>query len=152
MYRYQYHPPKYDRGPLHPVQSPPPSDPTARNFIPGPFHLPRLRQTYDSTIAPDILTLAYQHREPGEGPADDDDDGDQRLRRWDGSSPYHKNRPLRPPRGGHRLRLVERDVTFRNVPRVEAVTLSCYVPQGIKVKDHSLVARIVIQAIPGVWP
>jgi large subunit ribosomal protein L5 len=49
--RYQYHPPKYDRGPLHPIQSPNQSDPIARDFVPGPFSLPRLRQTFQSTIS-----------------------------------------------------------------------------------------------------
>lgn len=63
--RYQYHPPKYYRGPLHPVQCPPSSDPTARDYVPGPFSLPRLKHTYDSTIAPDLMTMTYQHAPPG---------------------------------------------------------------------------------------
>uniref|UniRef100_A0A8H7TSU8 Uncharacterized protein n=1 Tax=Bionectria ochroleuca TaxID=29856 RepID=A0A8H7TSU8_BIOOC len=62
--------PKYYRGPLHPVQMPAPSDPTARDFKPGPFNVPRLRHTYDGTIAPDILTLTYQHKVPGEAVAE----------------------------------------------------------------------------------
>src|SRR5207253_2079316 len=33
--RYQYHPPRFNRGPLHPIQSPPASDPVARDFVPG---------------------------------------------------------------------------------------------------------------------
>jgi len=35
--RYQFRPPRYYRGPLHPIQPPKPSAPNSREFIPGPF-------------------------------------------------------------------------------------------------------------------
>ncbi|KAK4138746.1 ribosomal protein L5 [Trichocladium antarcticum] len=146
--RYQYHPPKYERGPLHPVQSPASSDPIARDFVPGPFNLPRLKQTYHSTIASDLMTLAYMHVPPGtpgkERP--------ERLRGWDGSSPYHKNRALRGPRGNPVLPLVERDVTFNNVPEIKEITISSYVPDAIQDADHLLVARSVLLALTGTTP
>ncbi|OAA61701.1 50S ribosomal subunit [Niveomyces insectorum RCEF 264] len=151
--RYQYHPPKYDRGPLHPVQSPPSSDPTARDFVPGPFYAPRLRQTYQSTIAADLMTLAYTHTPPGEKPPPSSSGPVDRLRRWDDSSPYHKNRPLRPPRGGESiLRPLERPITFRNVPDLRAITLATFVPQAAREPDRLVVARAVLQAVTGVVP
>lgn len=104
---YQYRSPKYDRGPLHPHRPPPPSDPHSRLFVPGPFSLPRVEQTYESTIAPDILTLCYVHNPPGFKPPP----RPERLRKWDDSSPYHKNRPLRGPRGGDVLRLLRKPIT-----------------------------------------
>ncbi|KAL1968986.1 hypothetical protein VTN77DRAFT_820 [Rasamsonia byssochlamydoides] len=145
--RYQYRSPKYDRGPLHPHRPPPPSDPHSRLFVPGPFTLPRVQQTYDSTIAQDILTLCYVHRPPGfeEPPRP------PRLRPWDGSSPYHKNRPLRGPRGGDVLRLLRKPITFRNIPKLERITIHSYVKQAATEGSHWLhVAGMAVQAISNV--
>lgn len=146
--RYQYHPPKYNRGPLHPVQSPPSSDPIARDFVPGPFSVPRLMHTYDSTIAPDLATLTYQHTPPGTKKSDAPK---ARLREWDDSSPYHKNRPLRGPRGGSssRLGLLERDLSWFEIPRIEAVTINMFTPKAVSDKEYLNAARAVLQAISG---
>ncbi|KAL2259641.1 hypothetical protein VTK26DRAFT_6618 [Humicola hyalothermophila] len=146
--RYQYHPPKYQRGPLHPVQSPPSSDPIARDFVPGPFNLPRLKQTYHSTIASDIMTLAYTHKPPGTP----DKEIPPRLRGWDGSSPYHKNRALRGPRGNPVLPLIERDITFNNIPAIKEITVASFTPAAIEDPDHLLVARSVLLALTGTTP
>lgn len=146
--RFQYHPPKFDRGPLHPIQSPPSSDPTARNFVPGPFNHPRLKQTYDSTIASDLMTLAYSHTVPGtpEPPTR------ERLREWDGSSPYHKNRPRRGPRGTSSLDLLEKEINFRHIPEIKAVSISAFMPKAAKIPVMLPVARSVIQAVSGNTP
>lgn len=40
--RYQVRPPRYYRGPLHPIQPPKPSSPNSREFIPGPFARERI--------------------------------------------------------------------------------------------------------------
>ncbi|KAH8756766.1 ribosomal protein L5 domain-containing protein [Diaporthe sp. PMI_573] len=144
--RYQYHPPKFRRGDLHPVQSPPSSDPIARDFQAGPFYLPRLKETWQTTIAQDLMTLTYEHKPPGtaKGPIG------QRLRTWDDSSPYHKNRPLRGPRGPTgALRPVERDIDFKTVPELLAITLSTYVPKGTKEPTYLLAARAALQAVSG---
>ncbi|KAG5999189.1 hypothetical protein E4U43_002243 [Claviceps pusilla] len=149
--RYQYHPPKYYRGPLHPVQTPKSSDPTARDFVPGPFSFPRLKHTYDSTIAPDLLTMTYQHSPPGVA---EPESQKGTLRQWDGSSPYHKNRPNRGPRGGgsSRLGILERDVDWNNIPEIEAVTINSYAPMSSQNKEYLHVARAVVQAISGAFP
>ncbi|CCE34810.1 related to ribosomal protein L5 precursor,mitochondrial [Claviceps purpurea 20.1] len=149
--RYQYHPPKYYRGPLHPVQSPESSDPTARDFVPGPFSVPRLKQTYDSTIAHDLMTMTYKHKPPGYV-APESKKG--HLREWDDSSPYHKNRPRRGPRGGasSRLGLLERDVEWNNITSLSAVTINSYAPEACHSKDYLHVTRAVIQAISGAYP
>ncbi|KAJ6438516.1 mitochondrial 54S ribosomal protein YmL7/YmL5 [Purpureocillium lavendulum] len=149
--RYQYHPPKYYRGPLHPVQMPPSSDPTARDFVPGPFSFPRLKHTYDSTIAPDLLALTYTHIPPGTVPVESQKGT---LREWDESSPYHKNRPRRGPRGGgsSRLGILERKITWNNIPEIEAVTINSYAPLASDNKEYLHVARAVVQAISGAYP
>ncbi|KAH8909077.1 ribosomal protein L5 [Coniochaeta sp. PMI_546] len=146
--RYQYHPPKFNRGPLHPIQSPPSSDPVARDFIPGPFNIPRIKHTFESTIASDIMTLTYLHSPPGTPKKVIP----QRLRSWDDSSPYHKNRPLRGPRGHSNLPLIERDITFNNIPAIKEVTIDCFVPQALKEDEHLLVARTMLLAISGQMP
>ncbi|KAI9750574.1 MAG: hypothetical protein M4579_006403 [Chaenotheca gracillima] len=143
--RYQFRPPKYYRGPLHPHQPPPPSDPSSREFIPGPFTLPRLQQTYESTIEPDLLTLTYTHQIPGTVAPP----RTQRLRSWDDSSPYFANRPLRGPRGGDVLRLLKRPTTFRNVPELERITVHSFVKQATESSAALHVAGMVLQAITG---
>ncbi|KAI8659519.1 hypothetical protein NCS56_01169200 [Fusarium sp. Ph1] len=149
--RYQYHPPKYYRGPLHPVQMPLSSDPTARDFVPGPFNFPRLKHTYDSTIAPDLMTLTYQHTAPGTEPPVSNKGN---LREWDGSSPYHENRPRRGPRGGgsSRLGIIERPIAWHNIPELESVTINSFAPLGAQNKEYLHVCRAVVQAISGAFP
>ncbi|KAF7513480.1 hypothetical protein GJ744_008774 [Endocarpon pusillum] len=145
--RYQFRPPKYDRGPLHPHQPPPASDPSSRIFVPGPFSSSRVEQTYHNMIAPDILTLCYQHNPPGYRPPPKA----PRLRSWDDSSPYHANRQLRGPRGGDVLRLLRKPITFRNIPMIERITVHTFVKQVIKEGSAPLhVAGMVLQAITNV--
>ncbi|KAF1347011.1 ribosomal protein L5 domain-containing protein [Delphinella strobiligena] len=144
--RYRFRPPKYYRGPLHPHQPPPPSDPSSRLFQPGPFTLPRLQQTYETTFAPDLMTLAYVHYPPGYQPTPKA----PRLRPWDGASPYYKNRPLRGPRGAEVLRLLRKPITFRNVPKLEKVTVHTMVSGAIEDSAHLHVAGMVVQAITNV--
>ncbi|KAI5290926.1 hypothetical protein KEM52_000310 [Ascosphaera acerosa] len=124
--RYQFRPPKYYRGPLHPHRPPPDWDPASRRFVPGPFTLPRVEQTYDASIEADYMTLCYMHTPPGFTPAAVPD----RLRAWDDSSPYHANRPRRAPRGGNVLRLLRRPVTFNAVPRLTRITVNTYAKAG----------------------
>jgi large subunit ribosomal protein L5 len=144
--RYQYRPPKYYRGPLHPHQPPSVSDPASRLFQPGPFSLPRLEQTYQSTIAADLLTLTYQHYPPGfRAPTKA-----QRLREWTGDSPYFKNRPLRPPRGSSNLRLLTPPRTFRNIPEITKVVVHSMVPEAQENSAHLHVAGMAVQAMTNV--
>ncbi|KAM7206490.1 Ribosomal protein L5 domain containing protein [Naviculisporaceae sp. PSN 640] len=146
--RYQYHPPKYTRGPLHPIQSPPSSDPIARDFVPGPFNLPRLKQTYRSTISSDLMTLTYNHVIPGTP----DKEPVERLRIWEGDSPYFKNRPKRAPRGSPQLMIKEKDITFRNIPELASISVATYVPDCKDNPDLLLVARTALLAITGALP
>ncbi|KAF3086832.1 hypothetical protein TWF225_010220 [Orbilia oligospora] len=120
--RHQVRHPRYYRGPYHPHQPPKPSDPSSREFVPGPFTSERLWDHYNDTIAADLMTMAYTHSAPHavEKPQKD------RLRKWEGDSPYFENRPRRGPRGKDYLPLTHRPITFRNVPRLEEVVLHCF--------------------------
>ncbi|KAL5114553.1 54S ribosomal protein L7, mitochondrial [Pleosporales sp. CAS-2024a] len=145
--RYQYRPPKYYRGALHPHRPPPVADPASRQFQPGPFALPRLAQTYQSTVAPDLLALTYQHYPPGYRAPHNE----QRLRAWVGDSPYYKGRPLRGPRGkGEVLRLLQEPRTFRNIPRITKVVVHSMVPEAHEDSAHLHVAGMILQAITNV--
>lgn len=96
------------------------------------------------------MTLTYNHKPPGTP----EKVVEERLRSWDDSSPYHKNRPLRGPRGpgGKMLRRIEHDITFRNVPEIKAITVATYVPKGIRTRANLLAARATLQAITGKVP
>jgi large subunit ribosomal protein L5 len=130
---------------------PPSSDPIARDFVPGPFNVPRGKHTYESTVASDLLALTYTHIPPGTPPSVSQKGT---LRQWDGSSPYHKNRPARGPRGGgsSRLNLLERDINCNNIPEIEGVSIAAYAPLSGENKEYLQVARAVVQAITGVFP
>ncbi|CAF9931997.1 MAG: hypothetical protein GOMPHAMPRED_006471 [Gomphillus americanus] len=141
--RYRFRAPRYYRGPLHPHQPPHPSNPTARNYIPGPFSSPRLLQTYDSTLSHDLMILYYQHT-PFNTPRPPIK---ERLRSWDDSSPYHKNRPLRAPRGTVKLGLLDKKITFRNIPQLSAITVSIVIPEASSDSRFLHTAGMMVQAI-----
>ncbi|KAK6437872.1 54S ribosomal protein L7, mitochondrial [Oleoguttula sp. CCFEE 5521] len=135
--RYQFRPPKYYRGPLHPHQPPPPSDPSSREFIPGPFSLPRLKQTYDSTTAPDLMTLAYVHHPPGytapKSPPDYDHGKAPRL-----TSPI--------------VHCEDQEVEYgwQDIPQVERITVHTFVKDATSDSARLHVAGMVLQAITSV--
>lgn len=92
------------------------------------------------------MSLTYTHFPPGyHAPTKS-----ARLRSWDGASPYYKNRPLRGPRGSDVLRLLRKPITFRNVPRLEKVTVHSMVSGAIDDSGHLHVAGMVLQAITNV--
>ena len=142
-HRYQIRSPRYYRGTLHPHQPPPASNPTSREYIPGPFTNPRLSQTWDATLSHDLMVLGYQHVPPGTPTPPPK----QRLRSWDDSSPYHKNRPLRAPRGAAGLPLLNKPITFNNVPTLDKITVSILVRDASSSSAHLHVAGMILQAI-----
>jgi len=97
------------------------------------------------------MTLAYMHKPPGT-PKAIKGGKRERLRTWDGSSPYHENRPLRAPRGSSSLPLIEDDISFNNIPEIRAVHVVTMVPGAIKNQDLLINSRAVVQAITGVYP
>ena len=90
--------------------------------------------------------MAYTHYPPGfERPQKG-----ERLRQWVGDSPYFKNRPRRGPRGYDVLPLLRKPTTFRNVPRLEGITIHTMVKGAIDDSAHLHVAGMVLQAITNV--
>ncbi|KAI1003758.1 hypothetical protein K3495_g4450 [Podosphaera aphanis] len=145
--RYRYRSPRYYRGPLHPHQPPPKTDPASREFVPGPFWYTRLDKTYQSTIASDLMTMMYVHKQPGVVTPPRAD----RLRTWDDSSPYHKGRPKRGPRGpGQVLRLIERDIDWRNIPKIKEITVHSFIKEAVDDSAYLHTAGMLLQAVTGV--
>lgn len=92
------------------------------------------------------MTLSYHHYPPGfRAPPKA-----ERLRTWEGDSPYFKNRQRRGPRGADTLRLLRQPITFQNVPQLERVTIHCMTKLAMEDKSHLDVATMVLQAISGV--
>lgn len=92
------------------------------------------------------MTMAYQHFPPGttrplKG---------ERLRSWIGDSPYYKNRPLRGPRGGDVLTLLRKPITFKNIPKLERVTVHTMVKAATSNSAPLHVAGMILQAITNV--
>ena len=91
--------------------------------------------------------MCYQHLPPGfRAPPKP-----ERLRSWDDTSPYHKNRPRRGPRGGDVLRLLRKPIAFNNIPELERVTVHSFVGQAATNGSQYLhVAGMAVQAITNV--
>lgn len=94
------------------------------------------------------MTLTYSHTPPGTVSVPKA----ERLRTWDGSSPYHKNRPKRGPRGGDVLRLIEQDVNWHNIPKIKEVTVHSMVSGALSDSAHLHVAGLMLLSITGVRP
>jgi large subunit ribosomal protein L5 len=94
------------------------------------------------------MTLAYAHKIPGEVEAPKA----ERLRTWDDSSPYHKGRPKRGPRGAEVLGLIERDFGWQKIPRIEEVTVHSMVKGAIDDIAYLHVAGMLLQSITGAKP
>ena len=91
--------------------------------------------------------MTYIHNPPGFKPPPKT----ARLRSWDDTSPYHKNRPLRGPRGGDVLRLLRKPITFRNIPALKKVTVHSYVKEAASSGSAYIhVAGMILQAITNV--
>ena len=89
------------------------------------------------------MVLSYSHIPPGtpQPPTP------QRLRSWDDSSPYYKNRPLRAPRGTETLPLLDKPVNFRNVPTLSAITASILVRRATDNSGFLHAAGILLQSL-----
>ncbi|EPS37664.1 hypothetical protein H072_8681 [Dactylellina haptotyla CBS 200.50] len=143
--RHQVRHPRYYRGPYHPHQPPKPSDISSREFMPGPFTSERLWDHYMDTISADYMTLNYTHIPPNTP----DKVRKERLRKWEGDSPYFENRPLRGPRGRNYLRLLSKPITFRNVPRLQEIVFHCFADAATKNELAIRVAIMIAQVITG---
>ena len=132
----------YNVSKLSPIQPPPQISPTSPYFVPRKLgQTTRLSTYYDEIVAPNYLLLNY-------------DPAAKRQKhllplRWDGTSPYHKNRPQ--PRD-QRLTPLRQPITSRNLPVVKSITVHTFVKSSIGRRPDLLNAALAVQSITGQRP
>jgi len=132
----------YNVSKLSPVQPPSDLSPASPNFVPSKLgQSTRLTTYYDEIVAPNLLLMSY---DPAAKPK-------KQLPplRWDGTSPYHKNRPQ--PRERPLLKL-KQPVTPKNLPIVESITVHTFVKSSIAKRSDLLNAALALQSITGQRP
>jgi large subunit ribosomal protein L5 len=94
-----------------------------------------------------MLALMYNHIPVGFKPPPPK----QRLRSWEGDSPYFAGRPLRGPRGSAVLLPEHRPITFRTIPKLEGVTVHSMASEASASNESAYlhVASMAIQAMTG---
>jgi large subunit ribosomal protein L5 len=127
---------------LTPIQPPPVTSPSSPHFVPKKMgQRTRLSAYYDDLIAPDYLLMNFdatmKHKQ-------------QLLPlRWDGTSPYHKNRkiPRQPP-----LPRLRQPVDAKNIPMVKGITVHTMVKSALIKRPDLLSAALVVQSLTGKRP
>lgn len=132
----------YNKSKLSPIQPPSELSPTSPYFVPRKLgQTTRLSTYYDEIIAPNYLLMNY-----------DPNPKKQRQLlplRWDGTSPYHKNRPQ--PRQ-QVLPKLRKPITADNLPRVKSITVHSMVKGSIHRRPDLLSAALAVQSITGQRP
>lgn len=132
----------YNVSKLSPIQPPSPLSPSSPLFVPRKLgHSTRLQTYYDTLVAPTLLLMSY-------------DPSAKRKKqlpplRWDGTSPYHKNRPQ--PRERPLLKL-KQPLTVRNLPRIESITIHSFMKSSIQTRSDLLNTALAVQSIAGERP
>lgn len=121
-----------------------PGDPRSASFRPQETRPDRVRRHYETTLAPDLLLMCYEHEadtRPG-----------LKRREWDGTSPYHINRPLRAPKGSKAARPDIHPVKWSNIPELEKIVINCFVNDAKENQHLAIAAALQLQQITGVKP
>jgi large subunit ribosomal protein L5 len=144
----QFNPPSvigvrhYNVSKLSPIQPPPHTSPTSPYFVPRKLgHTTRLSQYYDDLVAPHMLLMNFDPTAKRE----------QQLLpiRWDGTSPYHKNRPQPRTRPATKLR---QPFSAKNLPTIQSITVHSMVKSSIMKRPDLLNAALAVQSITGQRP
>jgi Ribosomal protein L5 len=101
----------------------------------------RLSNYYEEIVKPNFLLMHYDSTAKKQK---------QLLPyRWDGTSPYHKNRPQ--PRD-ITMPKVKQPVRYNNIPVIEQITIHAAVNTSIQSRTDLLDAALVIQSLTGQRP
>jgi large subunit ribosomal protein L5 len=132
----------YNVSKLHPIQPPPVTSPLSPYFEPRRMGFrTRLSTHWKETLAPNFLLMRFDPAAKWKQ--------QQLPLRWDGTSPYHKNRPQ--PRDRH-LPRVAQPINARNIPQVVSITVHTMVKSSITRRPDLLNAALAIQSITGKRP
>ncbi|CAR25878.1 hypothetical protein ZYGR_0A04510 [Zygosaccharomyces rouxii] len=113
-------------------------------FNPVTTHQDRVHEHYLNTLKSDMLLINYAHNAQTKAGL--------KKRSWDGSSPYHINRPLRKPQGSTSQLPDLHPVKWHNIPEVTSVVLNCYVREAKENKLLAISAALQLQQITGCKP
>lgn len=120
------------------------------HYEPRDLERSRFEEYYHDVLAQDLMAMQFHHMTDGERASQKVRTNE--LRAWDGSSPYHKNRPLRPLRGKKVFKPLSEARTFRNVPRIEAIYVHTMVKESLQDRSKLLSAFMAINSITGARP
>lgn len=121
-----------------------------KSDIDSPYYRPqrwgpdRLKDHYSTTVQDDLLLINYkdgEERIPGEKP-----------RPRPGTTPYQLYQPQRKPLGGSQATKDIKPRDWRNIPRLEAITLNCFVKPATQNHDLAIAAKLQLQQITGQKP
>lgn len=121
-----------------------PSDIRSPKFRPHLTHSDRVQDHYHDILESDLLLINYRH--------DQEAIYGNKRRQWDMSSPYHLNRPLRKPKGQIVPSPTIKPRTYQNIPKLESVTLNCFVKDAKLYPAQAIAANLQLQQITGVKP
>lgn len=122
----------------------PKNDIRSRSFRPTAVNPDRVEDYQRNTLDSDLLLISYLHKGV--------DKKGQKVREWDGTSPYHINRAPKPPRGSlaQTPDIKKRDVS--TIPNITEITLNTFVKDGRENTDAVIPAILQLQQITGVKP
>lgn len=104
----------------------------------------RVRDHHYNTIQSDLLLVNYRHGQ--------EDKKGIKQREWDGSSPFHINRPLRDPRGRMKASKDVKKRDWTNVPEITAISLNLFATEAKNTADTNIPAMLQLQQITGMKP
>ena len=127
--------------------SPDPANPETMGENYDPMKLPgnsRLQEYYRDIVAPDVFSMTYN---PVPVPVTINE-----PRFWDGSSPYHENRPARQPKGKKAVLPIEKDRRYNNVPEIDNIVVHTMVKQALQDRSTLLSMAMAFQCMTGIRP
>ena len=120
------------------------------HYEPRDLERSRLEEYYHAVLAPDLMTMQFHQLTDHDRATQQVRTND--LRSWDGTSPYHKNRPLRPLKGKKIFKPLHHDRNFRNVPKLEEIYVHTMVKESLQDKSLLLSAYMAVNAITAGGP
>ncbi|KAH3902117.1 probable 54S ribosomal protein L7, mitochondrial [Saccharomycodes ludwigii] len=113
-------------------------------FKPTVTHQDRVKEHYYNTLQSDLLLINYKHNTSiVKG---------SKIRKWDGSSPYHINRPPARPAGLTNETPDIKPISPHNIPEITGIVINCYVSDSKENQLLPIAAKLQLQQITGVKP
>ncbi|ODQ67582.1 mitochondrial ribosomal protein of the large subunit [Nadsonia fulvescens var. elongata DSM 6958] len=139
---------KYKKWHLKPSMAPfliPKNSPESHRYRPATTRQDRILEHYNNTIASDLLLITHKHESTNKLGV--------KTREWSGESPYHINRPAKPPRGNRLVPTQDIKVrTNKNLPVIEKVTVETYDKTCVHAAENYIPVKVMLQQITSTKP